>query len=167
MNKEVTDAKEKKRLQGMARHKGIPANFDVGDYVLWTNDCQTTSSLISGPFKIVKANPHSFLIQHLVSGREYDVHTSRFKFYADEQLNTNPELLEFASNQGAMLGVEGFSDRRFNETFDRWELFVSWTGLQDIESSWEPLTTLLQDVPTKVQEHVMESGDNTLRSQLR
>ncbi|POM69515.1 Hypothetical protein PHPALM_14190 [Phytophthora palmivora] len=70
-------------------------------------------------------------------------------------LNTNAEPLEFVSGQGVMLGVEGFSDYRFNETFNR-----------HIESSWELLTTLLQDVPTKMQEYAMACGDDTLRSQL-
>ncbi|GMF52155.1 unnamed protein product [Phytophthora fragariaefolia] len=36
LHREVADAKERQRLRDMAAHNGTPANFDVGDYVLWS-----------------------------------------------------------------------------------------------------------------------------------
>ncbi|POM78483.1 Hypothetical protein PHPALM_3984 [Phytophthora palmivora] len=48
----------------------------------------------------------------------------------------------------------------------RWELLVSWLGLQTIENSWEPLSTLLQDVPVKVREYVNASGSDELCAQI-
>ncbi|ETP42482.1 hypothetical protein F442_10604 [Phytophthora nicotianae P10297] len=147
MHREVTDAKERKQLQDMRAHKGAPANFDIGDFV-------------------TEALPHPFRIENLVTGRTYEVHASRLKFYADADLNTNEELLELVSNQGMVLGVEGFSGHRLNQQLKRWELLVAWTGLQAIENSWEPIITLLQDVPVRVRDYVSSSGDADLQAPL-
>jgi hypothetical protein len=170
MHKEVLDEKERRQLQDMAAHKGSTANFDTGDFVLWSRiDQRLPNKLLGqclGPFKVVEARPHSFGIQHLISGREYDVHGSRLKFYADAELNQTAELLELVSSQGMMLGVQAICDHRFNESLERWELLVSWRGLQAIENSWEPFTNLLHDVPTKVHDYVKMSDDEALRSQI-
>ncbi|POM71797.1 Hypothetical protein PHPALM_11581, partial [Phytophthora palmivora] len=146
MHREVIENKERRRLQDMAAHKGTPANFDVGDFVLWSRVDQRLPSnkLLGqwlGPFKVVEANQHSFLIKHLITGREYDVHASRLRFYCDENLNQSAELLELVSSQGIMLGVEAIRDHRYNQALGRWELLVSWVGLQAIEDSWEPFAT--------------------------
>ncbi|OWZ01299.1 hypothetical protein PHMEG_00027342, partial [Phytophthora megakarya] len=69
---------------------------------------------------------------------------------------------ELVSSQGMLLGVNGFRDHRFNEESRRWELLVSWVGLQAIEDSWEPLSTLLQDVPVKVRDYVATIDDNDI-----
>ncbi|KAJ8525699.1 hypothetical protein ON010_g15415 [Phytophthora cinnamomi] len=171
MYKDVVNEKERRRLQDMAAHKGSVVNFDVGDYVLWSRIDQRLpdNKLLGqwvGPFKIIEAKPHSFMIQHLISGREYDVHASRLKFYADSELNQTEELLELVSRQGMVFGVEDIRDHRFNAALDRWELFVSWMGLQTIEDSWEPLAVLAQDVPTKVREYINASDDDDLREQI-
>ncbi|GMF47767.1 unnamed protein product [Phytophthora fragariaefolia] len=88
-----------------------------------------------GPFVVIEARPHSFMIRHLLTGATYEVHGSRLRFYADSSLDVTEEIREFVSNQGMLLGVDGFADFRYK----RWELLVNWTGLQDIEASWEPL----------------------------
>ncbi|KAG2875095.1 hypothetical protein PC117_g27471 [Phytophthora cactorum] len=74
MHKKVQDEKEHRRVQDMAAHKGSMANFDVGDFVLWSRIDQRLSDnkLLEqwvGPFKVIEAKPHSFVIQHLISGR--------------------------------------------------------------------------------------------------
>ncbi|KAG3152173.1 hypothetical protein PC128_g22832 [Phytophthora cactorum] len=148
MHKKVQDEKERRRVQDMAAHKGSTANFDV---VGWT---------IQGD------KPHSFVIQHLISGRYYDVHASRLKFYADSELNQTTELLELVSRQRMVLGVEDIRNHRFNDALVRWELQVSWMGLQAIEDSWEPLDVLAQDVPVKVRDYIIASGDDDLSAQL-
>ncbi|KAG6612727.1 RNA-dependent DNA polymerase [Phytophthora cinnamomi] len=146
IHQDVSDAKERQRLRDMASHKGIPVNFDVGDFWL----------LLA----------HSFEIEHLVTGRKYDVHASRLKFYADAELDTTAELLELVSSQGMLLGVEKLVDHRYNHDLNRWELFVSWAGLQAIENSWEPLITLLHDVPAKVREYIDAAEDDELSAQI-
>jgi hypothetical protein len=84
----VTDRKEQKRLYEMARAKGQVCNFMVGDYVLWSRvdkRLQGSKLLVRwvGPFQVLQAFPHSFLIKHVISGDKYDVHGSRLKFYYD------------------------------------------------------------------------------------
>ncbi|KAG6616303.1 uncharacterized protein IUM83_03561 [Phytophthora cinnamomi] len=171
IHQDVSDAKERQRLRDMASHKGIPVNFDVGDFVLWSRIDQRlpNNKLLGhwvGPFKVVAALAHSFEIEHLVTGRKYDVHASRLKFYADAELDTTAELLELVSSQGMLLGVEKLVDHRYNHDLNRWELFVSWAGLQAIENSWEPLITLLHDVPAKVREYIDAAEDDELSAQI-
>ncbi|OWY97600.1 LOW QUALITY PROTEIN: hypothetical protein PHMEG_00031832 [Phytophthora megakarya] len=85
MHEEVLDEKERRRVQDMAAHKGCVVYFDVGhfsrvDHHLPDNKLKTQWI---GPFKVTEMRPHSFLIQHFVTGREYDVHSSRLKFDTD------------------------------------------------------------------------------------
>ncbi|KAG2892805.1 hypothetical protein PC110_g21187 [Phytophthora cactorum] len=66
-----------------------------------------------------------------------------------------------------VLGVESFLDHSFNAEYGRWELLVSWVGLQAVENSWEPFATLLQDVPAQVGDYVATTDeDDELRGQL-
>ncbi|KAG2978338.1 hypothetical protein PC119_g21766 [Phytophthora cactorum] len=76
------------------------------------------------------------------------------------------ELLELVSRQRMVLGVEDIRNHRFNDALVRWELQVSWMGLQAIEDSWEPLDVLAQDVPVKVRDYIIASGDDDLSAQL-
>ncbi|KAG2785887.1 hypothetical protein PC116_g21531 [Phytophthora cactorum] len=111
----------------MVTHKGTPVNFDIGDFVMWSRIDQRLPNrkFLGSPFKVTDDLAHSFKVQHLVTGREYGVHASRLKCYADSELNTSSELMKLVSSQGMVLGVEGFLDHRFNHELGRWELFVS------------------------------------------
>ncbi|KAE9260906.1 hypothetical protein PR003_g34158, partial [Phytophthora rubi] len=42
------------------------------------------------------------------------------------------------------------------------ELLVKWTGLQDIEASWEPLKSLKAEVPIKVRDYATTVEDEAL-----
>ncbi|POM74528.1 Hypothetical protein PHPALM_8493 [Phytophthora palmivora] len=97
---------------------------------------------------------------------DMQAHKGRLKFYADAALNTTEEIMELVSSQGMLLGVDKFIEHRYNQELGRWELLVSWLGLQAIENSWRPLSTLLQDVPVKVREYVNASGTDELCAQL-
>ncbi|OWZ10597.1 hypothetical protein PHMEG_00016534 [Phytophthora megakarya] len=168
---EVLDAKEAKRVQDMATHKGSTVNFDADDFVLWSRiDQRLPNNKLLGqwisPFKVIEAKPHTFAIHHLISGRQYEVHASRLKYYADADLNQTAELMESVASQGMLLGGDAICDHRFNQALQRWELLVSWMGLQAIENSWEPLTILSQDVPNKVLEYAMPSDDADLLEQV-
>ncbi|POM66562.1 Hypothetical protein PHPALM_17559 [Phytophthora palmivora] len=134
--------------------------FIVGDFVLWSRIDQRLPNhkLLGqwvGPFKVIE-------VYLTLTGRVYDVHGSRLKFYADAALNTTEEIMELVSSQCMLLGVDKFIEHRYNQELGRWELLVSWLGLQAIENSWEPLSTLLQDVPVKVREYVNASGSDEL-----
>ncbi|KAG2786887.1 hypothetical protein PC129_g20708 [Phytophthora cactorum] len=169
MRKAVLDVKERRRVQDMVAHKGSIVNFDVGEFVLWSRIDQRlpNNKLLGqwiGPFNVNEVRPQSFLIDHLISGREYDVHPSNLKFYATSELNQTAALLELVSQQGVVLDVEGIRKNRFNDMLDRWERLVSWWGLHAIEDSWEPLMVLLQDVPTKVHACINFCDDDDLHA---
>ncbi|EGZ20974.1 hypothetical protein PHYSODRAFT_497891 [Phytophthora sojae] len=65
-----------------------------------------------------------------------------------------------------VLGVECFRDHRYNSATQQWEVLVSWRGLQDIEDSWEPLETMLRDVPVLVANYAEQQQDEEFKAQL-
>ncbi|KAE9037711.1 hypothetical protein PR002_g6407 [Phytophthora rubi] len=159
MHKEATTQKEKKRLYEMARAKGGICNFAVGDFVLWSrvdSRLQGSKLLVRwvGPFRVVEARQHSFIIDHLITKDKVEVHGSRLKFYCDSSLNVTAELKEHVAKQGIVLGVRAIVNHRNNPVSNEWEVQVAWIGLEDVENSWEPLRRIYADVPTKVQEYI-------------
>ncbi|DAZ99669.1 TPA: hypothetical protein N0F65_001906 [Lagenidium giganteum] len=86
-------------------------------------------------------------VKNLLTGSEHEVHNSRLKLYADRHLDVTQAISEFISQQGIKLAVREFQSHRLNEETPRWEVLVSWDSLEEIENSWEPVTTLKADVP--------------------
>ncbi|POM61079.1 Chromodomain containing hypothetical protein [Phytophthora palmivora] len=76
------------------------------------------------------------------------------------------EMVQHVSNQGLLLNVERFCDARYNDELSRWELEVSWQGLEDAENSYEGLEELFNDVPAKVAAYVAENSSDGLRAAL-
>ncbi|GMF48756.1 unnamed protein product [Phytophthora fragariaefolia] len=88
----IRDQRLKQRLLNKKRERGEnTVNFDVGDYVLRSrvDEKQGNKLLVTwqGPYKVVRADAHSFRVSHLVTGEESDVHPSRLKFYMDNSLD--------------------------------------------------------------------------------
>ncbi|OWZ03927.1 hypothetical protein PHMEG_00024262 [Phytophthora megakarya] len=171
MHKEVADIRERRRLQQMAAKKGAPCNFSEGDFVLWSRvDVRLPGNKLMvrwvGPFRVIEALSHSFIIEHLITKARHDVHGSRLKFYADSSLEITEEMVQHVSNQGLLLNVERFCSARFNDELSRWELEVSWQGLEEVENSYEGLEELFNDVPAKVAAYVAESTFEGLRAAL-
>ncbi|POM60330.1 hypothetical protein PHPALM_30819 [Phytophthora palmivora] len=98
------------------------ANFSVGDYVLRSRvDKKHQDKLLVtwiGSHQIVRADVHSFVARHLVTGVETDVHASKLKI---------------------VLAVSKLSEHRWCSAKKSYEMLVSWKGLEPIEDSWEPL----------------------------
>lgn len=91
------------------------------------------------------------------------MHASRLKYYADEHLEISEELLDHISGQGIKLKIKELKQHRWNTSRKDYELLVSWHGLEDvIEDSWEPLTTLIIDVPKLVELYIQAKTDNEL-----
>ncbi|KAG2847826.1 hypothetical protein PC111_g655 [Phytophthora cactorum] len=111
----------------------------------------------------VKAN--SFEIKHLISGATRDVHASRLKLYADSSLDVNEEICEHIANQEVYLTVEAFKQYREHPSH-KYELLVSWEGLEKIDDSWEPIHTMHEDVSMKLQEYFDEVDDAKLHQWL-
>ncbi|ETP37536.1 hypothetical protein F442_14659 [Phytophthora nicotianae P10297] len=111
-----------------------------------------------GPFRVVRALSHSFMVAHLLTGDEYEVHGSRLKHYCDSELGSTAEIREHVATQGIVLGVRAIVDHRYDSTAKEWQLYVAWRGLEDSENSWEPFAAVSADVPALVTTYV-ESVD--------
>ncbi|KAG3199075.1 hypothetical protein PC128_g5559 [Phytophthora cactorum] len=100
----VEDQRLKERLLNKKRERGENlVNFTVGDCVLRSRVDEKHGNKLQvtwvGPYRVVRADTHSFRVQHLVTGDELDVHASRRKMYADDSLEVTDELLERVSTQ--------------------------------------------------------------------
>ncbi|POM79288.1 Hypothetical protein PHPALM_3089 [Phytophthora palmivora] len=81
-------------------------------------------------------------------------HRSKLKFYADSNLNVTEEPLEHISSQGVILAVEKLKGHRWNSKINDYEVLVQWKGLESIEDSYEPLSSLARDIETLVKQYV-------------
>ncbi|RHY29073.1 hypothetical protein DYB32_005465 [Aphanomyces invadans] len=91
-----------------------------------------------------------FVVEDLVEPFERSTHhASRLRFYHDKDLNVTEGILSFARyNEGGHM-VRAFGGVR--PARDSFEVMVYWLGLSDDEATWEPLSTLLEDVPILLQ----------------
>ncbi|GMF14488.1 unnamed protein product [Phytophthora fragariaefolia] len=152
LHTEVTDRKERKRLVNMARASDHTCNFVCGDFVLWPRidkRFQGNKLLVRwvGPFRITDVLPHSFMVQHLLTGDAFEVHGSRLKHNSDATLDVTEELRQHIGSQGIILGVRAIEQHRYHELAAEWQLYVAWRGLEDSENSWEPFASIYADVP--------------------
>ncbi|ETO63762.1 hypothetical protein F441_23043 [Phytophthora nicotianae CJ01A1] len=83
-----------------------------------------------GPYQIVKADVHSFVVLHLATGAESDVHASRLKCYADKDFEVTEEVVEHVASQGIVLAVAELKEHRWCAVKKDYELLVSWKGLK-------------------------------------
>ncbi|KAH9150893.1 hypothetical protein AeRB84_006365, partial [Aphanomyces euteiches] len=173
MHQKVLDASSSKRKRGRAaraKKKGVKmAEFDVGDYVLYMDVWGVSPSKLNvtwrGPAHVVKATSGwIFEIQNLITGIMREAHASRLKLYADESLNVDEELLSHVAHNADGHVIDHLVDCRFNPKIAAFEVLVSWSGLQEIENSWEPATNLLEDIPVVLKRYVQEHGDKEVVS---
>ncbi|OWZ09958.1 hypothetical protein PHMEG_00017261 [Phytophthora megakarya] len=159
MHQPVADQRLKQRLLNKKKERGEnTVNFDVGDYVLRSRvDEKKGNKLLvtwQGPYKVIRADPHSFRVSHLVSGNELDVHPSRLKFYMDSSLDVTEEILVAA--QGIILAISTLKKHRWNSSIKDYEILVGWKGLESVEDSWEPLTSLGKEVKVLVDQYIQK-----------
>jgi hypothetical protein len=55
--------------------------------------------------------------------------------------------------------VEELRDCRFDKTQKHWTILVKWMGLSEAETTWEPVTNLVEDVPVLVHNFVIARGN--------
>ncbi|KAE9074015.1 hypothetical protein PF006_g28617 [Phytophthora fragariae] len=142
------------------------ANFSVGDYVLRSRvDQKHQDKLLVtwiGPYQVVSADTHSFVVKHLVTGAEMDVHASRLKYYADKYFEVTEEVREHIASQGIVLAVSELKEHRWCPRKNHYEILVAWKGLEPIEDSWETFRSLLKDIPVLLRAYVARVADTGL-----
>jgi hypothetical protein len=112
---------------------------------------------------VVRVERNAFVVRNLATGKEMAVHGSRLKFYADKDLNITEELRQHISSQNEILDVQELLDHRWSDRAKDFELKVSWVGLEVIEDSWEPLKSMMKDVPKIVEDYVNTTDDEQLK----
>jgi hypothetical protein len=55
--------------------------------------------------------------------------------------------------------VEELRDCRFDKAQKHWTILVKWMGLIEAETTWEPVTNLVEDVPVLVHNFVIARGN--------
>ena len=95
--------------------------------------------------------------------RTQDCHVSRILRYASKSFGQELSaiqyraLMEDAARDLEAFQVEGFLNCEFNEDDGQWKLLTKWKGFTEEENSWEPLTTLYEDVPAMVLKYLNEN----------
>ncbi|OWY98780.1 hypothetical protein PHMEG_00030368 [Phytophthora megakarya] len=132
VHQEVILRKEKRRVAAANRSPHKDCGFSEGDY---PSAGSQAAGALGWAFPRVCTLSHSFMITHLVTGDEYEVHGSRLKHYCDAELGATAEILEHVTTQGIVLGVRAIVDHRYDTSAKEWQLLVAWRGLEDSENS--------------------------------
>ena len=156
------DVKLPKRFQKMP-------NFEVGEYVLVAMDekkFMSTSKLQRrwlGPFRITKVDSAWVMfVENLVTKEINEVHIERLRFYADQHLNVDTEMLEQIAYDGCMYEVQDILDLKYEN--GKFYLQIRWRGLQDSDITWEPLERLYHDVPELCKQYVVNENNPLFQS---
>ncbi|KAE9051957.1 hypothetical protein PR001_g948 [Phytophthora rubi] len=174
LHAEMVNASEKRRRAARERHarrQGVKLQkFSEGDFVLAATATGRSGNKLAlvwrGPKRIVRAlNDFTFEVQEIVQPFEMSVrHASRLQLYRDAGRGQVDELQEQAVyGEGGHL-VEALRECRLSPDSHRYEIFVKWYGLDDVESSWEPADSIKQDVPQLFQAFVDAAPHDKLRS---
>ena len=82
-------------------------------------------------------------MQHLVTAELRDVHVARMRFYADDKLESTGELLNVLQK---FENTGGYHIKRA-ASGDEFVVQVAWEGLEEAESTWEPVSRVFHDAP--------------------
>jgi hypothetical protein len=98
------------------------------------------------------------VVEALRDSKQSTHHVSRLKLFAAKDLLVTQDLLDhLAYVEGGHI-VEELRDCRFDKAHKQWTILVKWMGLSEVETTWEPVATLLEDVPVLVRIFVLARG---------
>jgi hypothetical protein len=100
------------------------------------------------------------VVENLLTKELKAAHTTRLKFYKDNELNVTAELAQAAEhNDHQLYVVSKILDARYNEQEMFHELLVAWRGFPVREATLEPYSVMAVDVPDMVAKF-MESHED-------
>ena len=141
-----------------------PAQVELGSvqvrfmatYACHDADCNLPSKSAINDKKlelvVSKTVGHVYGVEDIVTGRSREVHIARMRPYADASLNVTVELKEVFND----LKSQGGFDMERIEAVDLaagsegYVVKVKWVGLDEEETTWEPVSTLSADAPKSV-----------------
>jgi hypothetical protein len=156
MHKQLSVANAKKREKSrssQAKKKGVkPAQFMVGDYVLyqdvWQHKREKLRTTWCGPAVVsLVVSDWVYEIRNLITAGVRRVHASRQRFYSDRDLNMTKDFLAHVAHNSEGFEVEEILDVRCSEKEKGFDVYIKWLGLQSVENSWEPAQNIIEDVP--------------------
>ena len=106
-------------------------------------------STCTGPWRVANNDKeHAYAVLHLIMGELRDVHVAGMRFYADDQLEITGELKVFQQleNQGEH-HIRSISAIKRAASGDEFVVKVAWEGLEEPESTWEPVSRVFHDAP--------------------
>ncbi|ETW06561.1 hypothetical protein H310_02778 [Aphanomyces invadans] len=159
LHRDVVSTADAKRKAERDRRNGKRnvrrVQLDVGDYVLIGKVSQAFGPKLQvtwlGPRRIIQAlSDWVFIVEDLRDGAVSEHHVSRLKLYAVRDSNVTQDLLDHVAYvEGGHL-VQELRDAKFDRSDKTWKIQVKWRGLSELENSWEPVSNLLEAVPTMV-----------------
>lgn len=176
MHKEVAGRSEHRRTRAQKLHNArtgvTPVNFRVGDFVLVRSNQKRSHKLDSqwiGPKRVVEVmSDLVFRVEELNSTRTETAHAQRMLHYPPiaDSTEVTRELCEQAEfSEGNRHMVRELMDIR--EQNGAPELLVGWEGWEDkTDATWEPLSTLREDVPGMVWDFLHAGGKRRLKEKI-
>jgi hypothetical protein len=150
MHKQVEVVKGNIRRNRRRRKNSVPGiqthNFEKGDFVLvGTGKIKDKlEARWKGPFRITRVvNESVFEVENLITGSCKEVHYVRLRPYNDADLNA--QIKEHLQYHTQCFEVKEILKERDNKGTK--ELLVKWRGFEEEEATWEPLETIIEDVP--------------------
>jgi RNase H-like domain found in reverse transcriptase/Reverse transcriptase (RNA-dependent DNA polymerase)/Integrase core domain/Integrase zinc binding domain/Chromo (CHRromatin Organisation MOdifier) domain len=158
---EVISDGRKRQIDAFNRKTHVQQeNFDVGDYVLVPSTGGNRSKLSPtwvGPRRIIAVRPHKVcLVEDLLTKSQATVHVSHMRLYRDALQGTGVNMLKLAEfGDRQQYAVEKLLSIRTGPG-DVLQIRVRWRGYTSRSDTWEPLDTLLDDVPELVREFLRD-----------
>ena len=100
-----------------------------------------------GPYMVTAIEGDNlYEIQNLFETRSL-AHAARLWFYAPDNFKPPAEFADIFQHDFGTMIVDRFIDLRFNTHTGTFEILTQWLGFQQEQATWEPLTTMHEDVP--------------------
>ena len=157
MHRNVEEVLSTNRRQAIERHNSrthvTAFKPTVGDYVVVARTQGPRTKMSTnwiGPRRVSRIlSDFAVELEHLLDGSTSITHVCRIRPYADALVGTRAQMQEVAEfTDRTWHSVERFKD--IKEEDSHFKILVSWKGLTSTGDSREPLTTMYEDVPTKV-----------------
>ena len=159
----LTDEQKRKRRKARAKsYKVALPILNIGDYVLVIQPTKRRQKLLyqyAGPYIVVGVSSgHLYQVRLMgdTNGKVQDCHVSRILRYASKSFGQElkPEqyaaLIADATHDIEAFRVEKFLACQFDDDEHKWKLYTKWKGFTDNDNTWEPVTSMHEDIPAMV-----------------
>ena len=99
-----------------------------------------------------------YVVENIVSGETRDVHVARMRFYADRDLKVDKRLCDVFQHQEHQgeYHIRGITAVKPAKYGNEYLVNVMWEGLEDEESTWEPVSRVFADAPAVLRKELQK-----------